>query len=61
MENCHDGKCSPGVVISGIKCDVKNCEYHREGDKCQAGSIQVGHGSCSSSKETECVTFKAKM
>lgn len=55
MKNCENRE-----VISGIKCDVTNCEYHKEGNLCQAGCIQVGHGSCSTSKETECVTFKAK-
>ncbi|MBE6782270.1 MAG: DUF1540 domain-containing protein [Ruminococcaceae bacterium] len=60
MNNCDNGRCAPGNVISGIKCDVVNCEYHREGNKCQAGSIEVGHGNCSTSKETSCETFKAK-
>ncbi|MBQ5911180.1 MAG: DUF1540 domain-containing protein [Clostridia bacterium] len=46
--------------ISGIKCDVVNCEYHHEGNKCYAGCIEVGNGNCQSSKETACNTFKAK-
>lgn len=61
MNNCGQEKCTPGEVISGIKCDVSNCEYHREGDKCQAGCIEVGHGKCTCSNETSCTTFKAKI
>ena len=60
MNSCENGSCTPGEVISGIKCDVVNCKYHREGNKCQAGMIEVGHGNCQTSKETSCETFKAK-
>ena len=58
MNSCDNGKCKE--IISGIYCNVKNCEYHREGDKCEAGSIRVGSGTCASCKDTECETFKAK-
>jgi len=47
-------------IISGIKCDVVNCTYHREGNKCEAGCIEVGRGNCSTSSDTACETFKAK-
>ncbi len=52
--------CKPGEVISGIRCDVVNCAHHREGDKCDAGCIQVGHGPCSSCSDTACETFKPR-
>ena len=58
--NCKNNNCAPGEVISGIRCDVVNCTYHREGNKCQAGTIQVGHGPCSSCSDTACETFKPK-
>ncbi len=62
MNDCENGRCMPGNVISGIKCDVTSCEYHREGDRCQAGCIEVGHcsGTCATSADTECVTYKPK-
>lgn len=47
-------------IIDGIKCDVKNCAYHREGDLCEAGCIEVGYGEACHSSETACVTFRAK-
>ena len=55
-----DNKTCQNQIISGIKCGVVNCAYHREGNKCEAGCIEVGSGNCSSSKDTACETFKAK-
>ena len=55
-----DNKSCANGIISGIKCDVVNCTYHREGNKCEAGCIEVGRGNCSTSKDTACDTFKAK-
>lgn len=52
--------CGSKDVISGIKCEVKNCTYHTTNDRCEAGKIEVGYcGSCNCS-ETACTTFKAK-
>lgn len=46
-------------VIPGIVCNVKQCAYHSDGDKCTAGKIEVGSEKCCcSSCDTECVTFK---
>ena len=56
MSDC----CSKKEVISGIKCEVKNCTYHTDGDHCQAGNIQVGYCSSCEKGETACTTFKAK-
>ena len=55
----NNSKCE-NKEISGIKCDVVNCHYHREGNTCHAGCIEVGNGSCQTSKETACNTFRAK-
>ena len=46
--------------LSGIHCDVTNCEYNVNGKDCHAENIVVGpHGACQS-KETECSTFRQK-
>ena len=55
----NESKCE-NKEIAGIKCDVVNCHYHHEGNRCQAGCIEVGNGSCQTSKETACNTFRAK-
>lgn len=60
MNNCENGKCPVNEIIAGIKCDVVNCAYHTEGNKCHAGHIEVGNGCCSSSKDTNCNTFRPK-
>ena len=33
----NNSNCAPEKEISGIKCDVFNCEYHHEGNMCYAG------------------------
>lgn len=55
-----NSNCAPQKEISGIRCDVFNCEYHHEGNKCYAGCIEVGNGNCKNNKDTACNTFKAK-
>ena len=40
-----------------IKCDVKNCQYHKD-CYCTADMIQVGPQYASSSADTVCVTFR---
>lgn len=49
---------SGGDMISGISCDVKNCQYHQEGHKCTAREIKVGPGYAATSSDTICATFK---
>ena len=56
----NNSNCAPEMEITGIKCDVFNCEYHHEGNKCYAGCIEVGNGNCKNNKDTACNTFKAK-
>ena len=56
MSDC----CSKKEVISGIKCEVKNCTYHTDSDHCKAGAIQVGYCNSCEKGETACTTFKAK-
>ena len=56
----NNSNSAPEKEITGIKCDVFNCEYHHEGNKCYAGCIEVGNGNCKNNKDTACNTFKAK-
>lgn len=44
--------------ISGIKCEVKDCQYHAKDDSCVAGKIEVGPEHASDSSDTVCVTFQ---
>ena len=46
--------------IEGIKCDVKNCEYHDKQCHCTASEVHVGPQYASCSTETVCATFKAQ-
>lgn len=43
--------------ISGIRCHVTNCTYHKGDSTCTAGCIEVGNSKASRSDETECSTF----
>ncbi len=56
--DCKTDTCK---TISGINCNVTNCAYHHEGNKCHAGSIKVGNGVCATCGDTACETFKPKM
>ncbi len=50
-------ECQP---IQGIKCGVKNCEYHDGTHYCEAGCIEVGPHYAATSGDTVCRTFKPK-
>lgn len=41
-----------------ISCEVKNCTYHDQSDKCSAKAITVGPTFAVSSSDTVCATFK---
>jgi len=43
--------------LTGVGCDVKNCKYHSNDDKCYANSITVESPSAVSKSETFCGTF----
>ncbi|MBQ3115385.1 MAG: DUF1540 domain-containing protein [Clostridia bacterium] len=45
--------------ISGIVCDATNCTYN-DSKKCTASNITIGNCNATSSRETECNTFKTK-
>ena len=47
-------------AISGIVCDVCNCTYHANDNKCHEECIAVGPSYAQSSSETVCATFKPK-
>lgn len=47
-------------IVSGIKCEVKNCTYHDESHNCHAGSIKVGPTEAETTTDTICETFEAK-
>ena len=55
-----DHSCNKENAISGIKCDVKNCNYHTHDDCCVAGEIQVGPSNAEVGSQTKCGTFEAK-
>ena len=59
-KNCHDKSCDMSKCIKGIVCDVKNCVYHAQENKCCAGTIAVGPREADCSANTNCVTFKPK-
>ena len=42
-----------------VRCEVKDCTYHRD-DLCRADSICVDGHQASSSSDTKCSTFKNK-
>lgn len=44
--------------INGIRCEVENCEYNREGCYCTAEQVHVGPSCASCSSDTVCDTFK---
>lgn len=46
--------------ISGISCDVVNCEYHGEGHECHASEIKVSSCDPIQQCSVTCATFKPK-
>ncbi len=61
--------------MTDVRCTVRNCAYHAKGDICEAKEIMVsadssrgfgmevgdlGLRNSSSSRETQCVTFKPR-
>ena len=49
-----------GNHIAGVSCDVKNCVYHDEYDRCTADRIAVGPTYATSSSDTVCAPFRPK-
>ncbi len=45
-------------IIKEISCNAKNCIYNENGQRCNAGHIDVGTSSACKSSETYCSTFK---
>ena len=63
MENVYENNnhCTTSSKhIVGIKCNVKNCEYHDCETHCTAKQILVGPSNAESSTQTECATFKPR-
>lgn len=46
--------------ISGISCDVTNCEYHGEGQECKASEIKVCSCDPVQQCSVQCATFVPK-
>ncbi len=46
--------------ISGISCDVTNCEYHGEGHECRAEEIKVSSMDPVQQCSVQCATFVPK-
>lgn len=53
MEKSHTN------CISGIVCDAIKCTYN-DSKKCTASHIVVGSSDASTSRETECNTFRQR-
>ncbi len=49
---------SENNVITGIKCEAKNCKHHTANDYCTAGHIQVECKDATTKSETFCKTFE---
>lgn len=45
-------------IIKEISCNAKNCVYNEDGQRCNAGHINVGTSTACKSSETCCSTFK---
>ena len=56
----QDKETCGSCVNDGIKCDVKNCQYHEGDCHCTAEKIAVGPSFAADSTDTVCATFKAK-
>ncbi len=55
-----DCNCKKEQAISGISCDVVNCEYHGEGKECHAGEIKVSSMDPVQQCSVQCATFVPK-
>ena len=58
MENKNN--CGCGNTLHNVKCDVKRCAYHSDGDFCHAESIRVSNASAQTKGETFCSTYELK-
>ena len=56
----YKNNCGCGDALRNVKCDVKKCAYHGEGDYCHADSIKVANESATSKNETFCSTYELK-
>lgn len=46
--------------ISRVKCVVNTCEYWKEGNQCQAASIEIQPPNATDTEMTDCATFSPK-
>ena len=60
MDKNNDFGCRIDHPIKGIKCDVKNCVYHKDDYTCNAGEIAVGPSFATDCGDTACRTFEQK-
>ena len=51
------GKNKTGRCISGVNCQVENCQYHTTGNLCTAAGIDVKNETAHTKAETFCGTF----
>ncbi len=59
-EQNGDCGCRIDHAIRGIRCDVKNCVYHKDAYSCTAGQITVGPSYATGCGDTACRTFEQK-
>ena len=46
--------------LSGVVCNAVNCTFHENHEECLASEITIDPSSALTSKQTACMTFKAK-
>ena len=49
-----------GRHLPGVKCVVDTCQYHGEGDFCNAANIEIQPRNAKNTEETDCATFVNK-
>lgn len=45
------------VPLPGVKCVVDTCQYHEQGDYCNAAKIEIQPRDAKNTEETDCATF----
>lgn len=48
---------SQGRPIERVKCVVDSCAYWAQGNRCEAGSIEIQPPNARDTQDTDCATF----
>lgn len=57
-KNCSGGSCSDELMSARICCTASTCRFHKPGDCCAAGTIEVCHGVSGIGGDPACSTFE---